>query len=188
MLNLQIDSASLGAIQKSFDRIATDLLDNYSLIINDEVFYLTEIEFYYFKEQLHEDKTTHEHQCEVGKWRSHSQGLDISLGFGKDFDGGILLRGLNNKGKFINGPRRVLNQIFSNFYTVDNCENKFGLKKEDYPKGKTIFRTARHGLSEKSGSAFLESQYRYYCDIDKWDDKQVSQNEKNKIKINSTQI
>ena len=44
-------------IEKSFDRIALELLKRKALVVNNKVFRFTEIEFYYFNEDYHQDNT-----------------------------------------------------------------------------------------------------------------------------------
>ncbi len=71
-MNLNVD---VNNVEKSFDRIAREILNEKVLLVNDTQFILTEIEFYFFQENEHEDKYTHEHERDGGEWRFHSQGI-----------------------------------------------------------------------------------------------------------------
>ena len=134
---------------------------------------------------IHEDNTTHDHSVEPGKWRSHSQGLDISLGFNDNANGGILIRGIASPPTFVNGPRRVINEIFSQLNIVTNPQQVFGLQKSKSPIRRTLFKTSRNGLANPTNFEYNLKNYRYFCDIDKWDTSHVSVAEKDRIRLNS---
>ena len=89
-------------IEESFDKIATQLLLGYILKVNDWEMEITEIEFYFFRYGDHEDKYTHKHSMDEGMWRYHKQGLDITLQWSKEQDGGILIRGVKDGDNYIN--------------------------------------------------------------------------------------
>lgn len=190
MINLEIDFDNRETIEKSFVRIATDLFSNWQLKINNTDFLFTEIEFYLFKEEIHPDKSTHEHQVEKGYWRAHSQGLDISLGFDEEtYDGGILIRGLKtlDNQNFINGPRRVITKIFDEFGLSTSQNNGLVLMpKESLPR--TIFRTVRTGITENNSPGYSEMKYNFFCDADLWNKKHYSKDIMSKFLNNPEKV
>src|SRR5688572_17782985 len=101
MINFEINNCE---IEKSFDRIALELLRRKALIVNNKVFRFTEIEFYYFNEDYHKDQYTHPHKRESGEWRFHNQGIDITFESSEKCDGGILIRGILIDSEYVNGP------------------------------------------------------------------------------------
>jgi hypothetical protein len=187
-LNLIIRSDNAAAITKSFDRIAIELMSNWQLKVNKELFSFTEIEFYFFKYQIHEDTATHEHNYPEGRWRCHLQGLDITFPQTDDSDGGILIRGVRSNNVYINGPKRVLSTIFSNLLPVTIVAQEIGLVPNSTLEQVNIFKTSRHGLSNDTGNKFSDSLYRYYRDLGNWENKHVSQSEKDRIRLNSLEV
>ena len=164
-------------IEKEFDRLASLILLQKVLIVNDAHFNFTEIEFYYYSVN-HKDAFTHKHDYPAGKWRFHNQGFDITLRGVSGF-GGILIRGVEcvdvAENKFINGPRRVLFSIMKHLKSVDNPNNIFGIKdkdKDDLP----IFKTFRHGLNKPD--YFKNANYRYIIKPQSFDKKQFEGSEK----------
>jgi hypothetical protein len=175
-LNLTIESTSRDSIKASFDRIAEDLLNNWKLNVNGQSFRFTEIEFYYFIKDIHEDNFTHRHDFEEGQFRYHSQGIDITFESSdkKQCDGGILLRGIkfeNKEGKteYINGPKKIWTKIFGELKLYN--ENSFGLIYDPVEENKIPKTTVRKGLTEKSCPEFHKEKYRYYIDENNWEKK-----------------
>lgn len=187
-LNLKINTNTKETIQSSFDRIAKEIISDWQLKIDNELFSFTEIEFYFFCEAVHEDNSTHEHNYNEGLWRLHSQGIDITFQSTDISDGGILIRGLKSKKGYINGPRRILETIFKIFSSVTTIQHQFGLVCESSASPCAIFKTTRHGLSKSEQNTFNDYPYRYYTDLANWDNKHVSQSEKAKIVLNSTML
>ncbi|MCF6367094.1 MAG: hypothetical protein L3J35_12965 [Bacteroidales bacterium] len=177
-------------VEKSFDRIALELLRKSLLIVNDIQFEITEIEFYYFHEKYHPDKYTHEHDREVGEWRFHNQGIDITLQSGQGYDGGILLRGLkqvNSIGekekKYINGPRKILMRVFEKFGKVydENVLKIDNRNEDDYE----IIKTFRHLPNKIHHKDFHNKYYRYLTDLGELD---ISKSIKTEIKQKSEKL
>ncbi len=187
-LNLEIKTETIATIQSSFDRIAKDLMENWSLRVNDKIYSFTEIEFYFFLDGLHEDNSTHEHNYNQGLWRFHSQGIDITFQSTDKSDGGILIRGINIEDQFINGPKRVLETIFRNFAPVTKTHQSFGLIPGSANHTGTIFKVARHGLSNKQDNIYKSEPYRYFTRIEDWNIKHVNGAEKERIKNASTEL
>ena len=173
-LNLKLDFTSQATIDGCFTRIANDLFNTYKLILNGSEYLFTEIEFYLFVEDVHADKSTHKHKIPVGHWRAHSQGLDISLGFDdKTYDGGILVRGIKKEKEYINGPRRVVAQIFQEFGSVFESNSGIRLVESKHME-RSIKRTTRVGITEKNSSGFSERMYNFYCEKENWNMKHYS--------------
>ncbi len=183
--DLTIISDSVLSIHASFDRIAEDLITNWNLKVNDSLYTFTELEFYFFKYNIHEDIATHEHDYGEGKWRFHLQGLDITFPTTNNSDGGILLRGIKSGNEFINGPKRVLEMIFRKMNPVTEIHNQFGLVPALEKQDIIICKTFRHGLSNSQGNDFKDAPYRYYTDIDFWKQKHVGITDKYRIRSKS---
>ncbi|MBK7214692.1 MAG: hypothetical protein IPH88_15625 [Bacteroidales bacterium] len=185
--NLKIDEFK-ESIHSSFDHIAKDILTNWQLKVDEQLFSFTEIEFYFFCELIHEDNFTHEHTYDAGLWRFHNQGVDITFQSTNISDGGILIRGMKSKDGYVNGPRRILETIFRTCGSVTSVQHQFGLVPAIDTSPITIYKTARHGLSKAEGNEFKDNPYRYYTDLENWDKKHVSESEKFRIKSNSNQL
>ena len=152
-------------VAQSFNRIAHLLLLQKALLVNNQKYQITEIEFYYYCKS-HPDVFTQCHDYPVGRWRFHHQGLDITLRGGSGF-GGILLRGLRCGEKYINGPRKVMRTIFGGLNPVGQSHNEFGLV-VDEKRNPSIFKTYRKGLklpnkrlSCENPEPFKEAKYRF---------------------------
>jgi hypothetical protein len=171
-----IDHSSELEVVQSFERISKELLNCYSLKINDSTFLFTEIEFYYFYKGVHEDENTHEHEFKSGMWRCHNVGLDITFEsiLPDVCDGGILIRGIKQvepftEKPFVNGPRRVINKIFDNLNDVMSLNTGINLFKLPRPLGREIFRTSRQNVKEET---YKDSKYRYFTEQKEWKSKQ----------------
>jgi len=173
-MDFQIDNQN---IANSFDSIADYLLTGSVLLVNESELELTEIEFYYFYDKIHEDNYTHSHKRILGEWRFHNQGLDITLQGTDIQDGGVLIRGVKIKDEYINGPIRVVQKIFELFGSVTNC-NKIMLKPTKKRK-KEIIKTFRHLPNKITYSDFHFKPYRYLIDFD---DLSIPSNEKDLIR------
>lgn len=157
------------ALEKDFDRIANDLMNNWVLAVNETHYRLTEIEFY-CKSVLSDgpinDPYTHGHaeQLKSNTWYFHGSGLDLTFGT-PDYYGGILIRGLQRikDEKHISGPLNSITEIFSSF---ENCEKKkfdFGLfeAKEYNWKILNSIKAPRVGLNPKIDSNSHKKLFRY---------------------------
>lgn len=161
-MNLDINPLK---IEESFDRIAKELLLEKGIYINDKIFRFTEIEFYYFNEELHPDEYTHEHSRAGGQWRFHNQGIDITLPSQDKIDGGILIRGISVDQKYINGPRKVINAFFEAFGSVIN--NTHFVLKECNKRDLKIIKTFRHLPNKIKYPHFHTKHYRYIVEFEK---------------------
>jgi hypothetical protein len=167
-------------IEKSFDRIATDLFTKNALFINNKEFQITEIEFYYYYYLIHEDNYTHDHNRDEGEWRFHNQGLDITFQANEDQVGGILIRGIKVDGEYINGPRKIIQKIFENFNKVSFNNTMILRGIERSPND--IIKTFRHLPNKDQDPIFHNKLYRYIINLDELE---ISATEKEKIKMHS---
>ena len=179
-MNFTIDDSN---IEQSFDAIAKELMNEHVIMVNNLEFELTEIEFYYYKTGVHEDIYTHRHLRKAGEWRSHNQGLDITLEGNENQDGGILIRGLKHNGKCINGPLKSLGLLFANMGSVNN-PSTLVLKSKNIGD-KQIIKTFRHIPNKIQDKAFHLKKYRYITDLDHLD---ISVPIKNQISSNFMEL
>ena len=161
-MNLSIDK---DAIENSFDRIATELLNSKTLDVNGQVFRFTEIEFYYFHKDYHPDEYTHRHLRKAGEWRFHNQGIDITLEGNDVQDGGILIRGILVDGQYINGPIKCLKRIFEAFGKV--TEPTSFILKDGTARSIPIIKTIRHLPNSVAHPDFQYKLYRYLVEFEK---------------------
>ncbi len=159
--NIEVDN-----VEGSFDKIAKSLLLNTLVKINNESYTLTEIEFYYFHKDIHEDSYTHKHDKGEGVWRFHNSGIDITLGSSSLCYGGVLIRGIknNSNGKFTNGPRRVLREWFKSFGSIMHTTH-FQVV-ESLNKVDNLRKTFRHLPNKNKYESFHNKNYRYIVDMD----------------------
>lgn len=179
-MNLNIENEN---IEKSFDRIATEILNKKTLFVNEKSFRITEIEFYYFHEDFHKDNYTHEHKRDFGEWRFHNQGLDITFQSNEKSDGGILIRGIQVNNEYVNGPRKIIRKIFEHFGKVSK-ENKI-LLSNSTKRNLKILKTFRHLPNKHQEPEFKNKQYRYLTDLENLD---MPNSIKEIIKGNSTYL
>jgi hypothetical protein len=178
-------------IDESFDAIAKELINEHVLLVNDQEFNITEIEFYYFNTG-HEDIYTHRHLRRAGEWRIHNQGIDITLEGNNDKDGGILIRGLkyNKVGSdglakvtYINGPIKALGALFESMGSVVNSSSILLSKKN--PANNKIIKTFRHIPNKIQNKDFHFKKYRYLTDLEHLD---ISNPIKNQIKNDCIEV
>ncbi len=107
-----------------FPQIAELLMKNYGIESKGKVYFLNEIEFYYY-DPLYDDKRagkgkstiTYQRTTPAGCWYIHDYGVDLTfnsdekLGFG----GGILIRSIedpSNSNPFTTGPVNCVNELW----------------------------------------------------------------------------
>lgn len=121
-----------GKIEEGFKRIANDLLNNWVLKVEDALYRITELEFYYKKVESHNDTYIHGHdlQKQKGRWYFHGSGIDLTFGDG-DAHGGILIRAIckinDKQEKYCYGPLNCITEIFSNLTSIYKPEMSFCL-------------------------------------------------------------
>jgi len=130
---MEIDfSINVDRIEFDFQRIANDLLNNWVLKVENALYRIAEIEFYYKKGEFHNDTYIHGHdlQKQKGKWYFHGSGIDLTFGDGEAF-GGILIRAIckvnDKEKKYCYGPLNCILEIFSNLSSIYKPEMYFCL-------------------------------------------------------------
>ena len=154
-------------IDEDFQRIANDLLNNWILKVEDALYRITEIEFYYRDEaRKHDDSYIHGHQLQrqKGKWYFHGSGIDITFGNEKSF-GGILIRAMVNiqSNEYFNGPLVCVQELFRNFPAIFNTEINFGLipAKNDQLNSEKLIRASRVRLNPDKNPEMWNKYYRF---------------------------
>lgn len=158
-------------IQGQFDKAADLILNNCKVEVDDYKYHIVEIEFYYYREGLHEDPFVHKHdnQKEMGVWYFHNVGQDLTFGDGLNY-GGILIRGLLPYGSdphhLVDGPVRSYEKLFNAKLDL-NSKHNFGLIIQDkLPalKSSNIYKFPRAGMfpkGKKDPGKFILLPYRY---------------------------
>jgi hypothetical protein len=162
ILNLRTDSQN---INDDFKRIATELMNDWVLKIENSMYRIIEIEFY-FKSKSHNDDYAHAHELQKKPdcWYFHASGVDITFGNDEAY-GGILIRGIFNLGslKYTYGPINVVTELFSNLQSVYNHSYSFGLiaAPENIIKFENPISAPRVGLNKNKNPEMRDKLYRY---------------------------
>jgi len=167
-------------IPKSFDNLARQLLLEHVISVNQTDIEMTEIEFYYFKEGIHEDNYTHPHKRPPGHWRLHKQGIDITFEGTVDQDGGILIRGIKYEDRYINGPLKTLAYFMESMQNVFH-QNHLCLRAKSLTET-NIIKTHRHLPNKIQYKDFHLKKYRYLKSLEKLD---LTRQSKEGIQANS---
>lgn len=181
---LHINTSSRASVEESFFSIASRLMRDNQLVVNEQRYRLIDMEFYYYAPGRFEDVYAHRHeaQLEMGKWYFHGSGIDITFGDG-ECHGGILIRAIakvtgegkpDHKGiyKQIHGPLNVKTEIFSNigsaferkasFLYLENVSmDPMGANMVD---NRYVVKTSRIGLNKNndtSDQSFYQGKYRF---------------------------
>lgn len=121
-----------GKEEGDFKRIANDLLNKWAIKVEDALYRITELEFYYKNAESHNDTYIHGHdlQKQKGKWYFHGSGIDLTFG-DCNTHGGILIRAIcrinDDHKKYIYGPLNCILEIFSNLTSIYKPEISFCL-------------------------------------------------------------
>jgi hypothetical protein len=160
-----------------FKRIASSLMNDNVLLVGENYYRFTSLEFYYFEKDSHADVYSHQHKNQMTseQWYFHGSGLDITFG-SKDVYGGILIRGVKNlKGnnEFINGPILCVQELFKNLGAVNNSE-KVSFYIQELPwdrmgsliEEQKVYYSRRVGLNPKidqtENTKFYNGLYRFF--------------------------
>ncbi len=161
-INLNIESED---IDTEFRRIATDLMNNWILCVENSFYRITEIEFYY-KSESHDDKYTHGHETQklYGRWYFHGSGIDLTFGTPNSY-GGILIRAIYEikTKKYIYGPLNTVAELFRNLPDIYHSSFSFGLI-EDFDKliaFEKPISAPRIGLNSQVDSIMYNKFYRF---------------------------
>lgn len=164
-------------ISDKIKEISNSILNDYQLKLNNELWDIIEIEFY-FNTPDHKDPYVHKHSTEsatvykTGQLRIHGAGIDIAISNSKGSYGGILLRTIKrsfSNDTNIEGPINVCDAIIRNMGTVENSFIKIIGKEES--SDSIVYQALRVGLlpkkyiySEKD-TLFLIKDYRFFTDL-----------------------
>lgn len=146
-----------------FDETAKLLFNEYCIKTGEELFRLTEIEFYLFSEN-HPDEYVHkkDRQKEPALWYFHGSGMDITFGNRMDF-GGILLRGMMNirTGEFISGPLNVVHELFKSSKSVQDTNFGLVMVQHNHTSSEKPVAVPRVGLNKNKQPEYCDRPYRY---------------------------
>jgi len=163
--------------QNPFDSLAQLLMNYHGIKSGDNIYLITEIEFYFYSQQ-HSDPYTHRdnEQLTVCKWYFNGMGLDLTFG-NKEFEiyGGILIRGIKKLGespKYIDGPSKVLKELFScmeDAFTAGNGICLIELPSDQILGLSENHRAKRIGLPQKKEDTnnYRDRKYRYIAELNK---------------------
>jgi len=167
-MNFEIDNRN---IETSFNRIATELMNNWILKAGDKSYRICELEFY-CKSENNQDPYIHRHdlQYKMEKWYFHGSGLDLTFGC-KDFPRSILIRAIYNLDdeNYIYGPLNTATELLGNLPGIYGGD--FSLRLEPDLKGKIKseekikpIKAPRVGLkAEKDlNGIFFQQNYRFF--------------------------
>ena len=177
--------------------IASMLMCQYQLNIENNIFDITELEFYFFSDS-HPDPYVHKNlkQLEFGTFYVHPKdgnygGIDIAIGDkNKNIYGGALIRGLRSQnGDFFSGPNIIKKEIYRilnvmNYQDLQNIiDDKISFVNK-YNPNKIAYST-RIGLKPKFEDYLNDGKYIYklYRFITYTDDKQHKYQEKKNVKL-----
>lgn len=75
---LDLHDVPADKLHERFKEIADALLTKFAIQKGDQLFYITDIEFYYYTND-HKDFITYPRKCHAGEWFFHSSGVDIAF-------------------------------------------------------------------------------------------------------------
>lgn len=166
-MNLEIDNEN---IEKSFNRIATDLMNNWIISAGNKSYRICELEFYY-ESDSHKDPYIHRHdlQKKMGKWYFHGSGLDLTFG-SDNFARSILIRAIYDldNSNYIYGPLNTVTELLGNLPGIYGGDFSLRLELDEMGKiqneDKKLFKASRVGLKKEkdSNGNFLEKKYRFF--------------------------
>lgn len=157
-LQRQIKSVGEEKADDVFKTIALELMTKYAIKAKN-IYSLIEIEFYLYKEGVHQDTAVYPRFSHAGDFFYHYSGIDIS--FETDIEimtfGGILIRSLKNidTGEIIAGPLRCKDELLNEGVLPQIIMHKVDVVKID--------KTTRQGIS-KGGKE--NNEYRFYVPQD----------------------
>jgi hypothetical protein len=154
-------------VDKYIKHIAEYLFHQNLLLINNDVYNFTELEFYFYS-NYHKDEYCHikdikENNYKTGDLRFHYSGIDLVIYVKNQFVCGVLIRGIKNckTEQCINGPLRVLTTVCNNLNNLcASGENILKLQKLNSVFTPKIANIVRYGLNKKY-SKFANKKYRY---------------------------
>lgn len=118
-----VPTLSKQELDSRFPQIAEFFMKNYGIETRGKIYFLNEIEFYYY-DPLYEDlrignsktRITYERNAPAGWWFIHDYGVDLTFNSDvkKGFGGGILIRSIQDSAtaKVISGPKNCVNELW----------------------------------------------------------------------------
>lgn len=133
--------------EEIFEIYSKELINNYALKFENEIYNFVEIEFYFYDRDRHPDPYVHMNskQLESNIFYPHGSGIDLCFGNGKYF-GGILIRSIKNENNYINGSLILINTLFKKEKITDEDTNKLELIKFNNSSNLIISSSTRVGL------------------------------------------
>ena len=143
---LHTDFDQVSNFGELFATIATGLLRSCNLVINGNVYYIRELEFY-VNHTNHPDEYTHSgnDQLSCCKWYFHKTGITykggtfkgLDITFGLNGYGGILIRAISNGTDYIEGSCNVVNKILdlTNYKSIVDLVNSDQFTHDVFAKG-----------------------------------------------------
>ena len=166
-MNLEMNNKD---IEGSFNRIATDLMNNWILIAGNKSYRICELEFYCYSDS-HIDPYIHRHdlQKKIGKWYFHGSGLDITFG-SENYHRSILIRAIYDieNSNYIYGPLNTVTELLCNLPGIYGGDFSLRLEPDNMGKikneEKKIFEAPRVGLNKDKDSTgdFFKNKYRFF--------------------------
>jgi len=168
-------------IQEIFNETAKEIMNSYILNIDNLKIELTEIEFYYFNCNTHDDHYVHidklqKNTCSflyVHRKNYPRGGIDITFGNEK-FYGGILIRGIKIDDKFISGSATIKKYIMEEisqeindhkslqeYFTIYKKNIYLHKRRNNRNNSYKIYSSTRVGLNQEIDENFYNKKYRF---------------------------
>ena len=186
-INFDIDNSSIELIEKSFKRIATELINEVEINFYGNIYQIMDLEFYYYNFGIHQDCNIHfnERQADSNQWYLHKNSLNlgnkrkgIDLTFGKNVNsdnkiyGGILIKKVQKifPNKLLT-QSMFINSLIKKFKThhkehtfdlfKESIDNELKLEKKSEISNFKIKNKVRARLSKP---CYKNSNYSFYID------------------------
>lgn len=159
-MKIDINNKSKETVKESFDKIARHIFNEIRLRINNELFEIVDIEFYYFSRE-HKDSYALKQEIKKGELYSHKYGIDISLTSDRSMFGGILIKGVINIGKGFLNKSKFKNTIINNLKIGTNEIEWLNGKYYEFDFINTVRENLGKPLENKDKLEFKEAKYRY---------------------------
>ena len=141
---------------QTFTSIAKELINSYTLKVNDTLIELCDLEFYW-NGTNHEDLNTHKHDYSHGQLRPHISGYDIALE-NHHGHGGILIRGIVKEKTATYGPFLCADEIFKSAGHLGKNGLVLKLEERTEKTNHPVHATKRVNLKKES---YKDAPYRF---------------------------
>lgn len=171
---------SVVELQYLFYQTSNNLINNYTLQIDNLVIELKELEFYFFDCEKHPDIYVHQNELQKetsnflyvhDSWGNYG-GLDLTFG-NKKYYGGILIRGIKLDTCYIAGPatlrNHIMNRLDKEFNTYSDMQKYFNeiknkiclIEKKSPSLNKEVMHSTRYKLGKKENKIYKNALYRF---------------------------